>query len=214
MSLFALTKWFGRFRKKFYRRQQDDKLATLSVRVHGARETAPSVPQFSIENSQPADSAWPAPQPVSTLPPASVTVPSNHKAPISLPELEFTPVPEILRHFSHRIHANLVLFADRNGVPKTSCKNSVAELPQLDLEMIAKLAAGQMAASREIGRCMSNAQNFTSLFQEGERRNLFIYEINPDFILIAVVEKTVVLGMVRIHAHEAVMSLRKTLELI
>jgi len=124
-------------------------------------------------------------------------------------------VPKILRHLTQRTRADLVLFANSNGVPMAHCKNPATELsPQTDLEMIAKLAAGQMAVTREIGRSFGEDRDFASVFQEGERRNLFIYEISPDFILIVLIEKTVVIGMVRIHAQEAVANLRKTLDLI
>jgi lipopolysaccharide export system permease protein len=149
------------------------------------------------------------------VPPGVTALHSSDAEALAPPQLEFTPVPKILRHLTQRIRADLALFANCNGVPMAHCKNPATELaPQPDLEMIAKLAAGQMAATREIGRSLGEDRDVASIFQEGERRNLFIYEISPDFILIVVIEKTVVIGMVRIQAQEAVANLRKTLNLV
>ena len=199
-------------------------------------ETLPSVPGLVIEDRQSSEVIVPAPEmelPAPQLRNSTVTSSSPDLSPVvevtaphsshsfqtdealTPQQLEFTPVPKILRHLTQRTRADLVLFADCNGVPLAYCKNPATELPpQTDLEMIAKLSTGQMAATREINRQLGENQNFISLLQEGERRNLFIYGINSNFILIVLFEKMVMLGMVRVSADEAVSNLRKALNQI
>jgi predicted regulator of Ras-like GTPase activity (Roadblock/LC7/MglB family) len=212
----ALTKWFDRFpfniSKKFHRRQHDEKLTTLSDRVRGAREEAPSFPDFSSEDLKPVDGTLSPPEPLPTTPP-EFSAPSNHQPPLaSLPDLEFTPVPEILRQFINRSRADLVLLTDRNGVPIAHCKNAASpESPPVNLEMIAKLAAGQIAATREINHTIGEGSNFSFLFQEGNRQNLFIYAVNDDFNLVVLIDKTIVVGLAHIQANEVAASLQKAL---
>jgi predicted regulator of Ras-like GTPase activity (Roadblock/LC7/MglB family) len=134
---------------------------------------------------------------------------------VSSSPLAFTPVPAILNQFTNRIRANLVLLADRNGMPLAHDTMPHAKLPPpADLEMMAKLAAGQIAATREIARTVEDNGRIDSILQEGASWNSFIYPINEDYNLIAIVEKSVVIGLVRLQANEVVPSLRKALEMI
>ncbi|MCG3117942.1 MAG: hypothetical protein ALAOOOJD_00067 [bacterium] len=130
-----------------------------------------------------------------------------------LPQLEFTPIPETLRLLTSHTHADLVLFSDRNGIPLAYSKSQAAPLPpRAEVEMMAKLAAGQIAASREICRMIGEGDRVDFIFHEGERRNVFIYQLNTDFILTAVVDLAVVIGLVRIHADAAAHKLREILK--
>lgn len=194
-------------------------------------ETPPSVPDFAIEDRQGHEAVLPNVETALPQPPAPYS-PATNGSPTPLPavetkarppqfealtpsQLEFTPVPKILRHLVQRTRADLVVFADSNGVPLAYCKNPATALPlQTDLEMISKLATGQMAATRAISRQLGENQNYFSILQEGEQRNLIIYEIDPDFILVVLLEKTVTLGMMRVGAFEAVSHLRETLNQI
>ena len=212
-----------------------ESFAILPVHLSARGETQSSVSDFAIEARQLNAVALPVPAmelPAPQSRKASVTssnpgirpavgTTARHSSQSSQSEaltpsqLEFTPVPKILRHFVQRTRADLVVFADGNGVPLAHCKNpATALLPQTDLEMIAKLAAGQMAATRETSRQFGESQDFVSILQEGEQRNLLIYEISPDFILIMLLEKTVMLGMVRLVANAALSNLREALNQI
>jgi lipopolysaccharide export system permease protein len=136
---------------------------------------------------------------------------------LSSSQLAHTPVAEILRQFTDRCRASLVLLADRNGIPLAHEKLPKAKLPRLleaDLEMIAKLAAGQIAATREIVRTIGDEGRVDSILQEGAELNTFIYPIGEDNILITLADKAVVIGLVRLHAKATVESLRKVLEMI
>jgi len=215
---FSLMKWLSRFSfngffKKFRRPYSDEAFTHTGVAAPPEYPPEPEenqsrFPDFFEEEEKPAESLPPAPEP-EPPPPAPASPP-----PV-LPQLEMTPAPEILRNFTNRTRADLVLFADRNGVPHAYCKNPALELPpRTDLEMIAKLAAGQMAVTREISHSLGEDGSFHSIFKEGEQRNVFICQISEEFNLVAVADKTIALGLVRIHARDAVVNFRKMLELI
>jgi len=218
---FSLMKWLSRFSfngffKKFRRPYSDEAYTHTGVATSPEYPPEPEekqspFPDFFYEEEKPAESPPPAPEP--EPPPQPEPKPAS-PTPV-LPQLEMTPAPEILRNFTNRTRADLVLFADRNGVPHAYCKNPALELPpRTDLEMIAKLAAGQMAVTREISHSLGEDGSFHSIFKEGEQRNVFICQISEEFNLVAVADKTIALGLVRIHAREAVVNFRKMLEMI
>lgn len=165
-----------------------------------------------VKAARPSENVLPvSPHPTANAA-APMTAPAMPPAPV-LPQLEFTPIPEVLRQLTSHAHANLVLFSDRNGVPLAYSKSQAAPLPpRAEVEMMAKLAAGQIAASREICRTIGEEDRVDCLFHESARRNVFIYQLNTDFILTVVVDNAVTIGLVRIHANAAVQRLRETLE--
>lgn len=172
---------------------------------------ATEVPAPIIETTKPVDAEVPGPERevVSSPEPLLAPLPA---IPSALPEFEFTPIPEILRRFADRVRADLVLLANGKGVPAACCQRPTSPAQtRAELELIAKLAASQMAALQNLGPTLDEAGAFTCIFQESARYHLFIYQIHEDFILTALIEKSVVLGLVRIHANEAVVQLRKIL---
>jgi len=210
----GLQKWFSRFSwrnlfEKFRRRKEEAAEPAPRFGQPEMIETKPKASNFPFADEKPAVvDDLPASKPASTKPPKPVASPTS----FSLPQLELTPVPEILRHLTNRVRADLVQLADRNGVPLAYCKNAPSQpLYRDDLEMIAKLAAGQIASGHYLAENIGEAGLLNSIFQEGERRNVFISQISAEFILIALVDKSVVIGLVRIHADEALASLRKIL---
>jgi predicted regulator of Ras-like GTPase activity (Roadblock/LC7/MglB family) len=212
LSRFSLRHLFGIFRRR--RRTRDESLERLNRYEPVNIETRTVVWGSEGEDHNNDVAVLPTMRPNagrSTAPEA----PPKSGPTFSSSQLAFTPAAEILRQFTDRIRANLVLLADRNGIPLAHNKTPEAQMPSpADLEMMAKLAAGQIAATREIARTINDDGRIDSILQEGESWNSFIYPIDEDYILIAVVEKSVVIGMVRLQANEVVPSLRKVLEMI
>jgi predicted regulator of Ras-like GTPase activity (Roadblock/LC7/MglB family) len=200
-NLLHQISWRG-YRGKSRRHVEDLPLSTPPRRQETV--AAKSVlPATVTANSQPLVVESPVPKPRPVAPPV----------PVSLPQLELTPVPEILRHFTNRTRADLVFLIDCRGVPLAYCKNPTATLPPgADLAMLAKLAASQIATTQALGRSLGEDDHFFSSFQEGERRNVLNLQINRDFILLALFDKTAMLGAIRLHAHEARTNLQKILE--
>jgi predicted regulator of Ras-like GTPase activity (Roadblock/LC7/MglB family) len=209
-------KWWRRFFEslaKRFRRQRNEHADTIPDQqpreVDELEIAAPAAGDGKADGV-----AWPALEPVLPEPPRPVTPPANDISQTIAP-LEFTPVPEILRHFTNRARADFVLLINCEGVPLAYCKNLTVELPpQTDLEIVAKLAASQIAATQALGGSIGENDRFFSSFQEGEQRNILIYQINQSIIVAALFDKSVVLGAIRLHAHEAVADLQKILDLI
>jgi predicted regulator of Ras-like GTPase activity (Roadblock/LC7/MglB family) len=148
------------------------------------------------------------------------TVLTSATTTLTTPRFDLPPVLEILRHLVHRTHADFALLCDRNGVPlahygnltTVETANGEMQFPSIaDFDKIAVLAAKQIAATQEIARSIGEDGRFNSIFHEGECRNNCIHQIGDNFILINLVEKTVALGLVRVHANQAVASLQKVL---
>lgn len=120
-------------------------------------------------------------------------------------------VEKILQEFVARAELEFALLGDRNGVlvAQGNYESSHALTPKIDFNRMAALAAAQMAIVQTLGKALNEDGEFTCLFQEGERNNLFIYEVNQSLILTVLAERKVVVGLVRLHANAAVASLRK-----
>jgi predicted regulator of Ras-like GTPase activity (Roadblock/LC7/MglB family) len=210
--------WLGSFSlRDFFRkfRRRDDEYGSLTR--HFGRQEAGEEPidsDFSIVEPSAPEFDLPASENHSPKPPEPV-IPSANSSAFSEIQLEFTQVPEILRRFVQHAHADLVILADRNGAPATHGHKPTAPPPSSAvLEMMSKLAAGQIAATQQICGLIGEDGQFDSILQEGEKRNIFINHVVPDFILITLVDKSVVIGKVRLQLNETVQNLRKTLEKI
>ncbi len=218
-SRFSFRNLFGIFRRR--RKNHDEALYRLTRYEPVEMETRRLVwgSEGEDNNSEREDNnndvaVLPTMRPNDSLPAARQAMPKSAPTVSSSP-LAFTPVAEILNQFTNRIRANLVLLADRNGMPLAHDNMPHVKLPPpADLEMMAKLAAGQIATTREIARTVEDDGRIDSILQEGVSWNSFIYPINEDYNLIAIVEKSVVIGLVRLQANEVVPSLRKVLEMI
>ncbi|MCI0697034.1 LptF/LptG family permease [candidate division KSB1 bacterium] len=211
-SRFSFRNLFGIFRRR--RRTRDESLYRLNRYEPVEMETRRLVWGSEGEDNNNDVAVLPTMWPNENQPAAHEGM-STSAPTVSSSPLAFTPVAEILNQFTNRIRANLVLLADRNGKPLAYDNMSHVKLPpSTDLEMIAKLAAGQIAATREIARTVEDDGRIDSILQEGTNWNSFIYPIDEDYILIAIVEKSVVIGLVRLQANEVVPSLRKVLEMI
>ncbi len=211
-SRLSFRNLFGIFRR--WRRTRDESLYRLNRYQPVEMETQRLVWGSEGEDNNNAVAVLPTMRPNENRPAAHEAI-SKSAPTVSSSPLAFTPIAKILNQFTSRIRADLVLLADRNGMPLAHDNMPHVKLPPpADLEMIAKLAAGQIAATREVARTVEDNGPIDSILQEGTSWNSFIYPISEDYILIAIVEKSVVIGLVRLQANEVVPSLRKVLEMI
>ncbi len=120
----------------------------------------------------------------------------------------FNQVNEILRELVTSTRSDFALFCDANGNPITHHgKQHVVNLSGLSA-----LAAGNFAATSEMARVVGEKDGFKFIFQEGERRNLFLCNVGFNFLLAIIFDKAVALGLVRIFANKAVESLKQVLD--
>ncbi|MGH7493637.1 MAG: roadblock/LC7 domain-containing protein [bacterium] len=120
----------------------------------------------------------------------------------------FNKINDILRELVVSTRSDFALFCDLNGNPITHHGKNLTT----DLSGLAALAAGDFAATREIARVIGERDGFKFIFQEGERRNIYLCNVGFDFLLGVIFEKNVALGLIRIFANKTVEHLKKVLE--
>jgi len=120
----------------------------------------------------------------------------------------FNKISEILRELVVSTRSDFALFCDANGNPITHHGKNVT----LDLGSLSALIAGDFSATREIARVIGEREGFKFIFQEGERRNIYLCNVGFNFLLAIIFEKAVALGLIRIFANKAVESLRQVLD--
>lgn len=120
----------------------------------------------------------------------------------------FNQVNEILRDLVTSTRSDFALFCDANGNPITHHgKQHVVNLSGLSA-----LAAGNFAATAEMARVIGEKEGFKFIFQEGDRRNLYLCNVGFNFLLAIIFDKAVALGLVRIFANKTVENLKGVLD--
>lgn len=122
-------------------------------------------------------------------------------------------IDKILRHLISQARLRFVLLGNRNGVVLAHGEAPWAPRAQAAeaFNKIAALCAAQMAVIQIMGKSVEEDGEFTCVFQEGERYNLFTYQVDEEYLMTALVERTVALGRVRLHANAAVANIRAVL---
>lgn len=127
--------------------------------------------------------------------------------PFMLSTATFNKVNDVLRELVVSTRADSALFCDLNGNPITHHGKNTA----IDLGGFAALTAGNFSAMREMANVIGEKDGFKFVFQEGERRNIYLCNVGFNFLLTIIFEKTVALGLVRIFANKAVENLKQVL---
>lgn len=128
--------------------------------------------------------------------------------PFMLSTATFNKVSEVMRELVISTRSDFAMFCDVNGNPITHYGKNVT----LELSGLAALAAGDFAATREIARVIGEKEGFKFIFQEGERRNIYLCNVGFDFLLVIIFDKAVALGLIRIFANKTVENLKQVLE--
>jgi hypothetical protein len=195
LSSLRLPRWltrriFGGEQQKDFHRRQEGEIA--SDYPFSSRTTDEEIPR----DQPPAEqlSATQLDLPVIELLAQKTSArvePSVDEASLLTPQLQAIHVPEILRNFIQRSRADIVLLANRNGNSLSHDNLSASKLlSAAEFEMMAKLAAGQIAATREMARCLGETGQVNFIFHEAMHRNCFIDQINLDYILITLVDQS------------------------
>ena len=77
--------------------------------------------------------------------------------------------------------------------------------------LISALGAGVFAASRELARLLGEDE-FSAVFHQGERKNIFICAVNLDVLLVVIFSNEASVGLVKLYSSPATDSLRGVLE--
>ena len=104
----------------------------------------------------------------------------------------------VLEDFLTKTESELTVVIDRGGNVISQSGNMNA----MDVTVIAALAAGSFAATRELARRIGELE-FNALYHQGNGSHMFMNSIDDDTIMITVFGVTTTVGLVRFYAASA-----------
>ena len=116
---------------------------------------------------------------------------------------------DTLEDFLDKSEASFALIIERGG----AILGQYGEIPpSIDPTIVAALAAGSFAATRELALRVGEAE-FSALHQQGKECQIFMSLVNEDAVLVTVFGSKTTLGLVRFYSVRAVKRIAATLEL-
>ena len=101
----------------------------------------------------------------------------------------------VLGDFLKKTEAELTVVIDRGGNVISQC----GEMDAMDVTVIAALAAGSFAATRELARRIGEVE-FNALYHQGNGNHLFMNSVDEETIMITVFGTRTTVGLVRFYS--------------
>jgi predicted regulator of Ras-like GTPase activity (Roadblock/LC7/MglB family) len=101
----------------------------------------------------------------------------------------------VLEEFLNKTEAELTVVIDRGG-------NVISQFGQMgvaDVTVIAALAAGSFAATRELAHRVGEIE-FNALYHQGNGNHIFMNSVDEDTIMITIFGKRTTVGLVRFYS--------------
>jgi predicted regulator of Ras-like GTPase activity (Roadblock/LC7/MglB family) len=108
----------------------------------------------------------------------------------------------ILAEFMHKAEGDLTIVIDRGG----NVISQFGEREAVDVTIMAALAAGSFAATRELARRIGEVE-FNALYHQGNGSHIFMNSVDDETIMITVFGKRTTVGLVRFYAAQAAQNL-------
>jgi predicted regulator of Ras-like GTPase activity (Roadblock/LC7/MglB family) len=116
----------------------------------------------------------------------------------------------VLGDFLKKAEADLTVVIDRGG----NVISQFGDISLMDVTIIAALAAGSFAATKELARRIGEIE-FNALYHQGNGNHIFMNSVDDDTIMITVFGKRTTVGLVRFYsaaAAQGVAALLKSLQ--
>src|SRR5437868_12622838 len=116
----------------------------------------------------------------------------------------------VLADFLKKAEAELTVVIDRGG----NVISQYGDMTVMDVTIIAALAAGSFAATRELARRIGEVE-FNALYHQGNGSHMFMNSVDEDTIMITVFGTRTTVGLVRFYstgASQSVSNLLKQLQ--
>jgi predicted regulator of Ras-like GTPase activity (Roadblock/LC7/MglB family) len=104
----------------------------------------------------------------------------------------------ILAEFLQKAEAELTVIIDRGG----NVISQYGDMTVLDVTIIAALAAGSFAATKELARRIGELE-FNALYHQGNGNHIFMNSVDDDTIMITVFGPRTTVGLVRFYSSSA-----------
>jgi predicted regulator of Ras-like GTPase activity (Roadblock/LC7/MglB family) len=119
----------------------------------------------------------------------------------SIPVLTIEDVAKldgVLEDFLKKTEAELTVVIDRGG----NAISQFGDMDVTDVTIIAALAAGSFAATRELARRIGELE-FNALYHQGNGSHIFMNSVDEDTIMITVFDGRTTVGLVRFYSASA-----------
>ncbi len=113
----------------------------------------------------------------------------------------------ILADFLKKADADLTVVIDRGG----NVMSQFGESPLMDVTIIAALAAGSFAATKELARRIGEVE-FNALYHQGNGSHIFMNSVDDDTIMITVFGKRTTVGLVRFYTAATALAVSQLLK--
>jgi predicted regulator of Ras-like GTPase activity (Roadblock/LC7/MglB family) len=113
----------------------------------------------------------------------------------------------ILGEFLQKAEAELTVVIDRGG----NVISQYGDISIMDVTIIAALAAGSFAATKELARRIGEIE-FNALYHQGNGNHIFMNSVDDDTIMITVFGKRTTVGLVRFYSASAAQKVAELLK--
>lgn len=109
-----------------------------------------------------------------------------------------------LTRLRREVKALLVLLADISGqlIEEQGVNGNI------NAAALSALAAGEMAATREMARLVGQQARFKMMMHEGDNRTVYLSDVDEEMLLVTVCDNSTPIGLLRFHLRETVAQLR------
>ena len=115
----------------------------------------------------------------------------------------------VLSDFLKKTEAELTVVIDRGGNVISQC----GDMDAMDVTVIAALAAGSFAATRELARRIGEVE-FNALYHQGNGSHMFMNSVDDETIMITVFGTRTTVGLVRFYSTTAAQNVANVLKLL
>jgi predicted regulator of Ras-like GTPase activity (Roadblock/LC7/MglB family) len=113
----------------------------------------------------------------------------------------------ILAEFLQKAEAELTVIIDRGG----NVISQYGDISVMDVTIIAALAAGSFAATKELARRIGELE-FNALYHQGNGNHIFMNSVDDDTIMITVFGRRTTVGLVRFYTSSAAQKVAELLK--
>lgn len=113
----------------------------------------------------------------------------------------------VLGDFLKKTEAELTIVIDRGGNVISQC----GDMDVMDVTVIAALAAGSFAATRELARRIGEVE-FNALYHQGNGSHMFMNSVDDETIMITVFGTRTTVGLVRFYSANTAQNVAQVLQ--
>ncbi len=116
-------------------------------------------------------------------------------------------IDQILQNYIEKSESDLIVVVDKGG----NVLSQFGDMEVIDVTIIAALAAGSFAATKELARRIGEVE-FNALYHQGNGSHIFMNSVDEDTIMIIVFGSDTTVGLVRHYATDTARELSLLLE--